>query len=445
MFAAKKSPKREMPVPRVLRVRWPKAALRTIVSDTSPSWALAVIGLAMRSGASLPDQARLLEIAGSLYEAAIDPTLMPAALEDLMVASGSVGGCIQEPYGNAFNPRRITTPGLSDYFADMIGREYWRIEPRVRLITESKGRPGGAWARLSRGGLLTDLDLITAEECDRHPYYQEFLRAHDLRYGAYFWLAIGGRKLVFAASRAASAGAFQPHELGLLATLRGHLERALRISSELAAARSISHSLLGMVSSLGMAALLIEADGAIAFANAAACRLDGHGISLRRRRFRASNPPDQAALDRLLKAVLGATLHSADLNPVALQRPDRRPLLVQAMPVSMAQAEANELTLAPPAALVLIADPDEHIAADPQRSLRLLGLTAAEARIAWWAGQGLSAAEVGAKVGNAEGTVRFSLKRVYQKLGIGRQSELALLVARVTAFTATMRPPESGS
>lgn len=45
--------------------------------------------------------------------------------------------------------------------------------------------------------------------------------------------------------------------------------------------------------------------------------------------------------------------------------------------------------------------------------------------------------DVGDKVGNTEGTVRATLKRIHDNLGLTRQADLALLVAKASAFSAT--------
>jgi DNA-binding CsgD family transcriptional regulator len=64
-------------------------------------------------------------------------------------------------------------------------------------------------------------------------------------------------------------------------------------------------------------------------------------------------------------------------------------------------------------------------------ALELLGLTPAEARIAALVGGGESPREAADALGVTYNTVRSSLKLVFDKLGVGRQSELARVVARL--------------
>ena len=102
------------------------------------------------------------------------------------------------------------------------------------------------------------------------------------------------------------------------------------------------------------------------------------------------------------------------------------PILARALPTSAALTGER-------AALLLFNDP---IAPAPsaELNLNLLGLTPAEARIAAQVGRGLTFREAAQVVGVAESTARSTMKAVYGKLGIGKQSELAVIVARLEGF-----------
>ena len=63
---------------------------------------------------------------------------------------------------------------------------------------------------------------------------------------------------------------------------------------------------------------------------------------------------------------------------------------------------------------------------------RLFALAPAEARVATLIGSGLSPRHAAAKLGISEGTVRTTLKHVFTKVGVSRQSELAVLLTKLT-------------
>ncbi|MFN5405698.1 helix-turn-helix transcriptional regulator, partial [Bradyrhizobium sp.] len=69
--------------------------------------------------------------------------------------------------------------------------------------------------------------------------------------------------------------------------------------------------------------------------------------------------------------------------------------------------------------------------ADPAVVRDVLGLTLGEARVAALVGAGLPPRDAANRLGIAEDTARNVLKRVFQKVGISRQSELVGLLARL--------------
>jgi PAS domain S-box-containing protein len=63
---------------------------------------------------------------------------------------------------------------------------------------------------------------------------------------------------------------------------------------------------------------------------------------------------------------------------------------------------------------------------------RLFTLAPAETRVAMLIGSGLSPRQAAEKLGISVGTVRTTLKRVFTKVGVSRQSELAVLLTKLT-------------
>ena len=63
---------------------------------------------------------------------------------------------------------------------------------------------------------------------------------------------------------------------------------------------------------------------------------------------------------------------------------------------------------------------------------RTFALAPAEARVAALIGGGLSPRRAAEKLGISEGNVRTTLKRVFEKMGVSRQSELAVLFTKLS-------------
>ena len=69
---------------------------------------------------------------------------------------------------------------------------------------------------------------------------------------------------------------------------------------------------------------------------------------------------------------------------------------------------------------------------DPGLTRDLLNVTTGEARVAALVGSGLAPREAAERLGISEETARTTLKRVFAKVGVSRQSELAALLSRLT-------------
>lgn len=178
--------------------------------------------------------------------------------------------------------------------------------------------------------------------------------------------------------------------------------------------------LVRLFSSMGRPAAMVDASGRVVTLNLAAEAL------VRERRLPLAGGTLDAALRPLL-AQAGRGGVEAVSGPMALDNRDGSlPLIARAMPLDPGAAGPGRL-------LVLFDDPIGAAAHDPVPALELLGLTPAEARIASMVGAGLSPREAAGKLDNSEGTVRTTLTRIYEKLDIGRQGELARIVTRLGA------------
>jgi DNA-binding CsgD family transcriptional regulator len=178
--------------------------------------------------------------------------------------------------------------------------------------------------------------------------------------------------------------------------------------------------LVRLFSSMGRPAAMVETSGRVVTLNLAAEAL------VRERRLPLAGGTLDAALRPLLAQAARGGVEAVS-GPMALDnREGSLPLIARAMPLDPGAAGPGRL-------LVLFDDPIGAAAHDPVPALELLGLTPAEARIASMVGAGLSPREAAGKLDNSEGTVRTTLTRIYEKLDIGRQGELARIVTRLGA------------
>ena len=206
--------------------------------------------------------------------------------------------------------------------------------------------------------------------------------------------------------------------------------RPVSVSAAEMATESARLSLLDVLARLGRPAALVARSGRVIFLNGEGEALLGGVVD--KGHLRTWRRREQRDLDRVVETAVEAG-PAALSEPIALGTMDRdRPVLAQAIPVSPALAGE-------PAALILFSDPTGLGTTDPTAALELLGLTRAEARIAAQVGNGMSARGAADVLAITENTVRSTLKLIYGKLGIGKQSELARILARLDGFGTPTR------
>jgi DNA-binding CsgD family transcriptional regulator len=370
-----------------------------------------------------------LETIDLLYRAALEPALWPEALHRLALASGGIGTAMipitpQNTAGLVVSPE-LREPNIE------YEREWWRYDTRVLRI----------FSRRLTSGVCCEAELFTDEEVARDPLRQEFLRSYGLgAFAAQLVMPLPEFVVAFSVQRPLARGHFEKRELETLRLLGRHAARALLISTRFTAGRQIGQALAGALAHFDCGALVVDHELKILFANDAAERLFGDGLMAPQGRLQSAHREGQDALKRFLNSVLGKNPDPVELGPIALARPSgRRPLLVQAVPVSGA-LDGPGLPLGP-AALVIVVDPERNGDYSATQALRLLGLTPSEARLAVLIGAGRTRAAAADTLGISEATASDTVKQIYSKLDISRQSELVRLVERL----AVLRPRNGGS
>jgi DNA-binding CsgD family transcriptional regulator len=313
---------------------------------------------------------------------------------------------------------RIRVHGLDQTVDEYVARMN-RINPRVRA---SLKRPGPH--------IITDYRVLPETALDRSEFYDWIERHHGVRY--------------FVGARVDDDG---PHSL--LASVEftrrhGHPEDTTtktfkRILPHIANAWRVS-GLIGMLDDAkGLIEMLagqrlcgmvgLRGDGSVLFMNAVAEDVirSGDGLAVTDGFLQAA----RAANDRTLQEIIGRVLRfEPDAPPdgggaVAVARPSgRTPFVLRVMPSAAGEAfQVGEL----PAALVLIADPDQR-AAPSDATLRSLGFSPSEARVAQRLVQGRTLAEAARDLSMAHNTARAHLRNIFAKTRARSQVELVRML-----------------
>jgi len=180
--------------------------------------------------------------------------------------------------------------------------------------------------------------------------------------------------------------------------------------------------LLDALSRMGRAAVIIGADGRLLHLNDEAETLLSDSPSPTRRKPVNDVLAVSGVLYDLAVRMASVEAHHTS-EPLALETAGRT-LIVQAMRLD------NEM-VGEPAVLLLLTDPMRDQRGRPSAGLQVLGLTPGEARVAALVGSGRPVKDAAHELGITESTARSALKVAYEKLRIGKQSELAKIVARL--------------
>lgn len=351
-------------------------------------------------------------ISAAFSAAAIDPTQWDAAMEVAEKATESAGALLFDLKGHF--PRIPHSQAAAEALESYVEGGWIHRDERYRLLPF-----------LSRRGVTTDLDLFTADDIAKHPYYQEFLSPLGLRWYAAVKVAAGDAFWCISLQRSIKRGPFSPVEIAELEELSRNLGASVAIARALGFARAEAG--FEAFGASGRAAVMLDGYGKVLLVNPAAERLLGRSLQVRCGRLVSWQREATDALERSLRELLWVRAPSATMPPVALPRIEGRPLIAYATRLGAVSPNA----LAPCQAVVVILDPD----ADPQPPDSVLraafGLTAAEAGLARRISSGEKLESIADELGIRYETARNHLKAVFAKTQTHRQAELVAVLGRL--------------
>lgn len=286
--------------------------------------------------------------------------------------------------------------------------------------------------------LYSSLEYISQEEVRKSEFYDIVLRPKDDLDMAYAFTVIEDENSFFgfSATVPASYSAADRAELeGAMERIRPHVQRSFHIAREIM--RRTAHDQAGLlIEQIGTpVAVFDDAHRLIAYNTRAemlfgkfdALSLSSEGMLISR--HKATDDCIRVASARVMSDHLA-------FGPVRVLREGRSRLILYFVPV--AGDEGYNPLVRPfiegfPAYLVYILDPEDVDPAPRELLVNGMGISSAEARLAMLLHEGLSVKEAAEKSTITYATARNQLASITSKLDLTRQSELAALLARITA------------
>ncbi|WP_159993572.1 hypothetical protein [Roseomonas sp. 18066] len=371
----------------------------------------------------LPDWETLL---GTLYDAALQPDALSRFAEQLRLTlgAGSVGvfavdGRSGAPVG-AIQASQIDPEALALY-----ERHWHREDPWARFAIDNPHLT-----------VLRGQDAIADADFAATPYYNDFARHID----AFHLVAARAppdalsRFGVVAVHRPQQFGAFDAAALDTLAVLRPHLQRAMQLAERLQAAELKAELGFGALDALRMPALVLNAEGQLVMANAAAEAMERTGGPLR---FGRQNGRLAAAIPRdtqWLLAAIGRAATGDSGGALTLQHPatgERLAALVAPLPRALRHAGARAAGGGFALLTLRTLDAAEDAARLEQLLRGLFSLTVAEASTAAALARGATPDAIAFARGVQISTIRTLLRRALDKTGADSLRGLARLLGRL--------------
>jgi DNA-binding CsgD family transcriptional regulator len=375
----------------------------------------------------MSSQERMLAVIEAFYDAALDETRWPSALQQLtdvgesQAASFWVLDGSQTPRLPTFICLNVDPAAVKEYL------DYAApIDPTVQYLIAHPHQP-----------IVHDGLVISESEKDRHPYYDW----HDRRIDTRFRM-VGQAQLMpsvqagVALHRARKTGRYETTEIETFAVLHRHLQRALTIGvriGSLGAKEEVSKEWLDRC---GSAVLLLDHRRRIVFTNRAAQALDmsDDGIRFSVNGIALANKHDHGELQALIAQALSskASRGPPSGGSMRARRPSgKRPFGIFVSPLSR---EFPALALFRPALCIVITDPEHRPLLPVSQLQAAFDLTEAEARLAGLLANGEELRRAAEQLKITYGTARTRLAQIFQKTDTRRQAELVRLLISLAAL-----------
>ena len=357
----------------------------------------------------------LNRVESAFAAAAISPAAWTGALDVVSKETGAYGAVLLPISGDTLPnvPHTASIAGSYEtYFKD-----HWYL----------RDERNNALPVLMRTGVADDFDAVPAEQLKRHPYYQEFLAPHGLRWFAGVRVSSGPDMWVISIQRSIQQGPFTAEEKQTLRRLSRSLPACIGMAKALGSATG--NNVLEIFELNRTAAVLYNRHRKVICPNKAAESLLQGDVRISHGRIVSIDPAATNALDRAIFQLLYNDNSGGVSEPVTLTRPGRRPLL--AYPGRIPSMILNPL--ADCQAIVVLVDPDKRKIIQPTTLRHAFEMTEAEARLTTLLGSGAALEDACNQLKIAKDTGRNHLKNVFAKTGTHRQAELVIMLQSLWA------------
>lgn len=365
----------------------------------------------------LPSGEAVSKLLGSLCEAAADPRLWTAFLEQLAQNTGATSAGL------------VMVDGGQDKFTLSCS---WEVDPEATRLYQEHYGSMDIWAHRGlakpAGYVCASEALCPLAEMASTQVYNEFMVPFGFEHGL-FGVAenSGSRWASVSLYRNSCCSAFGTSELEIVRFLAPHMQRVFRLHTQFSELSAQSGSFEAALNTLRTGMIFFGSKGNVILMNRSASVFvaDKDGLFVTREGLRAAEAAESSLLEKAIRdaaSTLDGKCTSVS-STVLISRRSRPPLQIQVSPIRTPLGLPSERM----AAVAFINDPSRRRPA--QEMLRVAyGMTPAECRVALLLSDGRAPREIAEMVGVSFNTVRSQMKSIFAKTNVRRQGELIRLL-----------------
>jgi DNA-binding CsgD family transcriptional regulator len=374
----------------------------------------------------LPGSEVLSKLLTGLYDAAADPNLWDAFLQQLAprVGAMSAGLIMVDVDQDAFSVSKS-----------------WNVDPEAKRQYKEHYGSIDVWTQRAilrpTGFVCTSVELCPPNEMAKQEY-NDFLLRFSASHGMFGVVENTGKSLAsISFYRDLSQPVFDAAEVQLLSFLVPHAHRAFKLHKQFSNLKAQQEGIDKALDMFPTGIVLLNATGQIVFMNRKTSEIVSQhdGLLATRNGLRAERQEESALIANTVRQATSTSKadNLAVTGTLFVSRRARPPLQVLVCPIR--DSVNSTLCVASAVkAIVFVTDPSEtrRPAQDVLRTL--FGLTPAECRVALLLSDGHAPAKIADMVGVTTHTVRSQIKSIFSKTGVRRQSELIRLLLNNSGF-----------
>ncbi|WP_101757307.1 helix-turn-helix transcriptional regulator [Oceanicoccus sp. KOV_DT_Chl] len=278
-------------------------------------------------------------------------------------------------------------------------------------------------------------EVIERDALEASDFYQCLMKPYGIEHQIGMCFAEpSGWVCTIGLMRGGERSAFNSTDKEILLELLPHLEKSLAVLARLKHSEVECSVFEQALDKLGLGVILLDRHAEVVDCNEVAKNMLRKHESLTILNNRLFSQRDKEALDKSIQEAIAASdSHPAIpyIQPVRLSAGfEELGLLIRSIDTALYQSDKS------PKVIVYLSNPMRDNVLSTQLIRCLFGLTDTEAHVVMLLCNGFTLSEVALKLDVAENTARVYSKRIFAKLGVGRQVELVRMVLGSVALLA---------